>query len=163
MTVTGILLYVAYGIYAVAAVLMVGAILLQEGRGGGLSALGGTQAESAFGASNPVRRLTVVLAIIFFVLAGLLSFVSSGSGVEFGEEEGGAAPSTEVEAGAETDREGAEDAGPAEEPGAEAVPSEDASTEPPPEGAGAIGEAGPPAPVEAGDASEADTETRQEE
>ena len=77
------LIYVAYAFYMGAALLMIGAILLQEGKGGGLSALGGTQAESAFGSSNPVRRMTVVLAIVFFVLAGFLSFVSPKSKVTF--------------------------------------------------------------------------------
>ena len=62
------LMYVAYTVYVIAAVLMIGAILLQEGKGGGLSALGGTQAESAFGASNPIRRMTVILSILFFLL-----------------------------------------------------------------------------------------------
>jgi len=77
------LIYVAYAFYMGAALLMVGAILLQEGKGGGLSALGGTQAESAFGSSNPIRRMTVVLAIVFFLLAGFLSFVSPKSKVTF--------------------------------------------------------------------------------
>ncbi len=81
------LMYVAYAVYLTAALLMIGAILLQEGKGGGLSALGGTQAESAFGASNPVRRMTVVLAIVFFVLAGFLSYFSPRSGVSFEEKE----------------------------------------------------------------------------
>jgi len=77
------LIYVAYAFYMGAALLMIGAILLQEGKGGGLSALGGTQAESAFGSSNPIRRMTVVLAIVFFLLAGFLSFVSPKSKVTF--------------------------------------------------------------------------------
>ena len=79
------LIYVAYAVYIAAGLLMVGAILLQEGKGGGLSALGGTQAESAFGASNPVRRMTVVLAVFFFLLAGFLSYMSPRSKVTFGE------------------------------------------------------------------------------
>ena len=87
----GVLTAVAYVIYIVAAALMVFAILLQEGRGGGLSALGGTQAESAFGATNPIRRMTVVLAFLFFVLAGFLSYVGSRKRVTF---EGGNAPAT---------------------------------------------------------------------
>jgi len=68
-----ILIYVAKAAYTIAAVLMVGAILLQEGKGGGLSALGGTPAESAFGASNPIRRMTVVLAAVFFLIAVFLA------------------------------------------------------------------------------------------
>ena len=69
-----ILVVAAYVLYTLVALLLVGAILIQEGRGGGLSALGGTRAETAFGASNPVRRLTVVLAVIFFLLAGAMSW-----------------------------------------------------------------------------------------
>ena len=89
------LMYVAYTVYVIAAVLMIGAILLQEGKGGGLSALGGTQAESAFGASNPIRRMTVVLAILFFLLAGFLSFMSSRPSLSPGVEE----PAAEAGAG----------------------------------------------------------------
>ncbi len=79
------LLYVAYVSFGICAVLMVLAILLQEGKGGGLSALGGTQAESAFGSSNPIRRATVVLSILFFVLAGVLTYVRGGRRVRFDE------------------------------------------------------------------------------
>jgi len=78
-----VLMYVAYTAYVLAALLMIGAVLLQEGKGGGLSALGGTPAESAFGASNPIRRMTVVLSIVFFLLAGFLSYVSSRSRIRF--------------------------------------------------------------------------------
>lgn len=78
-----VLIYIAYAAYVLAALLMIGAVLLQEGKGGGLSALGGTPAESAFGASNPIRRMTVVLSIIFFLLAGFLSYISSRSRLRF--------------------------------------------------------------------------------
>ena len=60
-------------VYGITALLLLGAVLLQESKGGGLAALGGTRAEGAFGASNPLRRLTVVLSIIFFLLASALS------------------------------------------------------------------------------------------
>lgn len=82
-----ILLLVGKVVYAVAALLMVGAILLQEGKGGGLSALGGTAAESAFGSSNPIRRATVYLAILFFFLAGFLCYMSPDRAVSLGEKE----------------------------------------------------------------------------
>jgi protein translocase SecG subunit len=124
----GILTYVAYVVYAVAALLMIGAILLQEGKGGGLSALGGTQAESAFGASNPVRRMTVVLAIVFFVLAGFLSWASKRKGVGVGgpeEKEQKEEAPAEGGAGTEEPEEGeagAEEAAP-EGPGGEEAPS----------------------------------------
>jgi protein translocase SecG subunit len=83
-------MYVAYVAFGLCAVLMVLAILLQEGKGGGLSALGGTQAESAFGASNPIRRATVILSIIFFILAGVLTYVRSGRRVKFNKKGAGA-------------------------------------------------------------------------
>ncbi|MFH0914562.1 MAG: preprotein translocase subunit SecG [Chloroflexota bacterium] len=60
-------------IYGLCALMLIAIILLQESKGGGLAALGGTRAESAFGASNPLRRMTTVLSIVFLVLAGVLS------------------------------------------------------------------------------------------
>ena len=78
---------IAYVVFVGVSLLMVLFVLLQEGKGGGLSALGGTQAESAFGASNPIRRMTVFLATIFFVLAGVLAFISVGNGVGLDEPE----------------------------------------------------------------------------
>ena len=72
-TVKTVLLVVCCVLYSLCALLLIVAILLQESKGGGLAALGGTRAESAFGASNPLRKMTVVLSIIFFVLAGGLS------------------------------------------------------------------------------------------
>ena len=67
------LLIAAGIIYGLTALLLMGAVLLQESKGGGLAALGGTRAESAFGASNPLRRLTVGLSVIFFLLASVLA------------------------------------------------------------------------------------------
>jgi len=68
-----VLLIICGVLYALCALILVVAILLQESKGGGLAALGGTRAESAFGASNPLRRMTVVISVVFFVLAGVLS------------------------------------------------------------------------------------------
>ena len=102
----GALTVIAYVIYLGAAVLMVFAILLQEGKGGGLSALGGTQAESAFGATNPIRRMTVVLAVLFFLLAGFLSYMGSKEALEVGDKKPPAAETSEKaegEAAAEED------------------------------------------------------------
>ncbi len=110
-----ILMYVAYTVYVIAAVFMIGAILLQEGKGGGLSALGGTQAESAFGASNPIRRMTVVLAILFFLLAGFLSFMSSRESIS---------PGTERPATEETSESGGTSEDTATPEGGAAVPTE---------------------------------------
>jgi len=142
-----ILRIAAYVIYGLVAFLLVGAILIQESKGGGLAALGGTRAETAFGSSNPVRRLTVVLAVIFFGLAGLMGWwlprgekASEGTRITAPEGPGAAtepaAPTTEEEpaAPAEETGQGPEEPAeaPAEEPGAG------------PEGPGAPGdEAGP--------------------
>ncbi|HOX08277.1 MAG TPA: preprotein translocase subunit SecG [Planctomycetota bacterium] len=68
-----VLLIIAGVIFGIVSLLMIVAILLQEGKGGGLAALGGTRAESAFGASNPLRKMTAILSVIFLVLAGGLS------------------------------------------------------------------------------------------
>jgi len=43
-------------------------ILLQEGKGGGLAALGGTKAAGVEGVTNPVRRATAYLAVVFFIM-----------------------------------------------------------------------------------------------
>ena len=126
----------AYVFYALVALLLVGAILIQEGKGGGLAALGGTRAETAFGASNPIRRLTVALAIIFFLLAGVLSW--------WLPRQGGGAEGTRVTAPGEL--------GAAEEPGGETVAPPEVPPAPAEEPAG---EAGEPDGAEAAEAAEA--------
>jgi protein translocase SecG subunit len=70
----GIILTLARLIFVIVALFMIFAILLQEGKGGGLAALGGTQAEGVVGATNPVRRFTVILAVVFFLLAGFITY-----------------------------------------------------------------------------------------
>src|SRR5437762_902609 len=52
--------------------LMTFLIMLQEGKGGGLAALGGTKAAGIEGVTNPIRRATAYLAGIFFLLAIVL-------------------------------------------------------------------------------------------
>jgi protein translocase SecG subunit len=88
-------------VYCLVALLMLFAILLQEAKGGGLSALGGTRAESAFGASNPLRKLTVWLSIIFFVLASVLYIVMSKPPVIEDDEDAAPAAAKQPEGGAE--------------------------------------------------------------
>jgi len=141
------LMYVAYTVYVIAAVFMIGAILLQEGKGGGLSALGGTQAESAFGASNPIRRMTVVLAILFFLLAGFLSFMSSRPSLSPGVEE----PAAEVDAGAADA--GDADAGDAADAASDAAAADDAAAGGDADEAADAGDAAPAGDA-AGDAAE---------
>ena len=122
----GVISVIAYVVYLGAAGLMVFAILLQEGKGGGLSALGGTQAESAFGATNPIRRMTVVLAILFFLLAGFLSYMGRPDSVM----SGAGPPAAEAEE-EEKEAEGEPEAAPVAEPVAEpeAAPAGEAPAE----------------------------------
>ena len=62
-------------LFIVVALLMIFFILLQEGKGGGLAALGGTKAAGVEGVTNPIRRATAYLAGIFFFLAILLGWL----------------------------------------------------------------------------------------
>jgi len=47
---------------------IVGLVLLQEGKGGGIAAMGVPGMDTIMGARNPLRRLTVIFSIIFLVL-----------------------------------------------------------------------------------------------
>ena len=64
------------GLFLVVAVIMTLLILLQEGKGGGLASLDGTRASEIIGVANPIRRATVILAILFFVMAALLGILA---------------------------------------------------------------------------------------
>ena len=57
------------------AMMMTVLILMQDGKGGGLAALGGTKADGIDGVTNPIRRATAFLAGIFFVLAIVLGIL----------------------------------------------------------------------------------------
>lgn len=63
------------GLFITVALLMILLILIQEGKGGGLAALGGTKAAGVEGVTNPVRKATAYLAGIFFFLAILLGWM----------------------------------------------------------------------------------------
>jgi len=93
-----ILVGILQGLFVIVAVFMVFFILLQEGKGGGLAGLGGTKAAGVEGVTNPIRRATAVLAVIFFLLAVLIGFLSrepgrQGTGGIF--DKGGAAAATQ--------------------------------------------------------------------
>ncbi|MEW6356886.1 MAG: preprotein translocase subunit SecG [Planctomycetota bacterium] len=62
-----VILRVLLGLLCVA---LVGLILLQQSKGGGLvSALGGMEGDSAFGTSaTPIKKLTAFLAVLFLIL-----------------------------------------------------------------------------------------------
>ena len=75
-------------ILAAISVLMVFLIMLQEGKGGGMAALGGTKAAAIEGVTNPIRRATAYMAIIFFLLAVTLGLYNrpKASAVPFDED-----------------------------------------------------------------------------
>jgi len=68
----GIIDTVLTGLLIASGLIMVFFILLQEGKGGGLAALGGTKAAGVEGVTNPIRRATVYMAVLFFGLAVIL-------------------------------------------------------------------------------------------
>lgn len=74
------------GAFVIVAVLMTFLILLQEGKGGGLAALGGTKAASVEGVTNPIRRATAYLAGIWFLLAVLLGAMASSGGSQVADD-----------------------------------------------------------------------------
>jgi protein translocase SecG subunit len=63
------------GLFVLTGGIMTFFILLQEGKGGGLTALGGTKAAGVEGVTNPIRRATVYMAILFFSLAAILGIL----------------------------------------------------------------------------------------
>jgi len=81
-----VLLVLKIALLLVAAV-MTFFILLQEGKGGGLAALGGTKAAGVEGVTNPIRRATAYLAGIFFILAIAIGFFSRNSSSLTGPEQ----------------------------------------------------------------------------
>lgn len=72
----GILVSIIKGLFILVAAIMTFFILLQEGKGGGLAGLGGTKAAGVEGVTNPIRRATAVLSIIFFLMAILLGILA---------------------------------------------------------------------------------------
>ena len=75
MTVTGVLT----GVLVLIGAFMTFLIMLQEGKGGGLTALGGTKAAGIEGVTNPIRRATGYMAGLFFLLAIALAIVNRPS------------------------------------------------------------------------------------
>jgi len=75
-----VLITLATVVLVVNCFLMLGVILLQRGRGGGLaSAFGGLGAEAAFGtrAATLAQKITVVCAVVFLLLSMLLGYLKS--------------------------------------------------------------------------------------
>lgn len=110
-------------LFVLIGVLMTFFILLQEGKGGGLTALGGTKAAGVEGVTNPIRRATAYLAAIFFVLAIILGIMhkprTSLSRGAFGNPAAGAVAPAEKPVAGETK--------PAEAPKASEAPKTEAT------------------------------------
>lgn len=69
--------YLTMSLLLVVGILLIIVVLLQRGRGGGLAgALGGMGGQSAFGtkAGDVFTRITIVIAVIWVVLAGVSGF-----------------------------------------------------------------------------------------
>jgi protein translocase SecG subunit len=64
-------------VFAVLALLMVCAILLQEGKGGGLAAMGGAATDSVMGARNPLRRFTAYCFAAFVLVVLGMNYVKN--------------------------------------------------------------------------------------
>lgn len=117
------------GLFVVSGAIMIFFILLQEGKGGGLAALGGTKAAGVEGVTNPIRRATVYVAILFFILASILGILhkpKASLGVGPGSSSTTSAPGASA-APSETKKN--EEAKPAETKPAEAKPAEGAKTD----------------------------------
>ncbi|NLD61607.1 preprotein translocase subunit SecG, partial [Candidatus Sumerlaeota bacterium] len=77
-----ILLGLVLILYVLAAAFLVLTILMQEGKGGGLSGLGGSAIGDTFGFSNAsteLRKFTRYSAIAFFAIALILTFIGESS------------------------------------------------------------------------------------
>ena len=77
---------VLVAVLLICSVIMTFFILLQEGKGGGLSALQGTKGGNIEGVSNPVRRATVFIAAIWMLCAIFLAILARGKSGETGDD-----------------------------------------------------------------------------
>src|SRR5690554_2362252 len=70
--------------YLVIALILIGFIMIQQGKGAGMGASFGAGASNTVfgsgGSSNFLTRTTAVLAVVFFVLSLVLGNLSSGNG-----------------------------------------------------------------------------------
>ena len=69
-------------VYIFVCVVLISLILMQEGKGGGLSGVMGASVGETFGfggASKQVRKYTGICATVFFVLTIVLTFVAEGA------------------------------------------------------------------------------------
>lgn len=60
---------IVFGIlFALVAFLIIALILLQEGKGGGITGMGGGGMDGVVGVKNPLRRLTAIFSVVFILL-----------------------------------------------------------------------------------------------
>jgi preprotein translocase subunit SecG len=74
-------------IHVVVCIFLILVVLLQQGRGGGLSAMGGGGAQvfGGRGAGNFMTRLTAICAAIFMLTSLSLAYLSSAGDRELGD------------------------------------------------------------------------------
>ena len=88
-------------VHVFVSILLICAILLQSGRGGGLAGLGGAAAGQVFGgrgAGNFLTKLTSTAAIVFFLTSMVLSFGTSSKTSVITQVKGTEAPAAAEEA-----------------------------------------------------------------
>jgi len=61
-------------IFFVVAFLVIGMILLQEGKGGGIAAMGGAAMDNMVGGRNPLRKMTAYFLVAFVVLVLVINY-----------------------------------------------------------------------------------------
>ncbi|GHS90664.1 hypothetical protein FACS1894139_12380 [Planctomycetales bacterium] len=64
-------------VFFIVAFLMICAILLQEGKGGGLASMGGAATDSVMGGRNPLRKFTAFCFAIFVIVVVGLNYANS--------------------------------------------------------------------------------------
>ena len=113
-------------VHVFVSILLICAILLQSGRGGGLAGLGGAAAGQVFGgrgAGNFLTKLTSTAAIVFFLTSMVLSFGTSSKSSVISKAKGAADSAPAAAAPVAEEAPAAEPAPAAEEaPAAEPAP-----------------------------------------
>lgn len=74
--------FIALLVYLLVCIVLVSLILMQEGKGGGLSGVMGASVGETFGfggASKQIRKYTGICATIFFVLTILITFIAESA------------------------------------------------------------------------------------
>ncbi len=81
-------------IHVIVCIFLILVVLLQQGRGGGLSGIagGGAQVFGGRGAGNFMTRLTAICAAVFMLTSLSLAYLSSAGDRELGEDTDTSAP-----------------------------------------------------------------------